>query len=234
MIAEDFGRDINEFENLLQKIATDITGGVIFERLPAAEIWNRSESSATSLHGLAERIMETMLLLRPERTPVIKTRFNAVLSPLKGFKETLFQKTGDPVDNARLALEQLRKSVMEGSEFVRLARHIEGQPSPAITEILKLREVYGAKDYLSAVLVPEAVGARFMVLKKRFEDLRSQMSNLEKALEEMRTQMRIVEEEIRKFRPSSPKTEGEAEKEEGQGEQRPASEPQLVKKSQDS
>jgi len=222
MIIEDFGRDINEFENLLQKIATDMASGVIFERLPPPEIWNRSESSVNSLQNLAKQIRETMLLLKPEETSVTEKRFKAVLNPMNVFKETLFQKTDDPVSNARLALEQLRKSVTEGSDFLRLARSIESRPSEVITEILKLREVYGAKGYLSDILVPEAVHARFMVLKEQLESLRLHMSDLEKAFEEIRPHMDIVEEEIRKFLQSPTALEEVSEKKEGQEEGEPA------------
>jgi len=222
MIIEDFGRDINEFENLLQKIATDMASGIIFERLPPPEIWNRSESSVDSLQKLAKQIKETMLLLKPEKTPTIGKRFTAVLSPLDAFKDALFQKTEDPVRNARLGLEQLRKSITEGADFLSLARDIEGHPSEAITEVLKLREVYGAKGYLSDILVPEAVHARFMVLKEQLESLRLHMSDLEKAFEEIRPHMDIVEEEIRKFLQSPTALEEVSEKKEGQGEGEPA------------
>jgi len=234
MIIEGFARDVNELENLLQKIASDMTSGVIFERLPLAEIWNRSESSVASVQSLAKRIMGTMLLLKPEQTPVIEKRFRAVMSPLDDFRETLFQKTEDPVGSAQAALERLRKSVVEGSDFLKLAKNIEGSPSEAIAEILKLREVYGAKDYLSAVLVPEAAHARLMVLRKRFENLRLQMSNVERALDDIRTQIDMVEEEIRKFRPSPTEAEGESEKKQGQGEEKPVSEPQLIRKGEGS
>ncbi|MFQ6094884.1 MAG: hypothetical protein ACE5NN_01960 [Candidatus Bathyarchaeia archaeon] len=214
MITENFRRDINEFENLLQKIATDITGGVIFERLPPNEIWNRSESSVTTLQNLAERIRETMLLLKPERTSTIEMRIKAVLDPLRVFKETLFKKTEDPVSNARLALEELRRSVMEGSDLVELAKDVERNPSEVITEVLKLREVYGAKEYLSAIPIPELVHTRFTALKRHIHNLRLYMSNLEKALGEVKAQLNIVEEEIKKFHPSVTEAVSERKEEE--------------------
>jgi len=213
MITESFRRDINEFEELLQKIATDITSGVIFERLLPAEIWNRSESSATDLSNLVERIRGNMLLLKPERTSSIEARFKAVVGPLNAFKDVLFQKTGDPVGKARQALEQLRRSVMEGSDLVKLAKEIEGSPSEMISEVLRLREVYGAKEYISAIPVPELVHNRFASLNRQIGSLRSYMSNLEKALAEVKAQLNIVEEEIKKFHPSATETDTEGKEE---------------------
>ena len=221
MIVEDFRRDIEEFENLLQKIATGITSGVIFERLPPAEIWDRSESSVTTLQNLAERVREAMLLLKPEKTSLIETRFKAVLDPLDAFKEALFQETEDPVGDARLGLEQLRRSVMEGSDLLKLAKDIEGNPSEVITEVLKLREVYGAKEYLSAIPVPELVHTRFSALNRHIHNLRSYMSSLEKGLEEVKPHLNMVEEEIKKFHPSPTEARAES-KQEGETVSEPA------------
>jgi len=213
MITESFRRDIREFEDLLQKIATDITSGVIFERLPPAEIWKRSESSATILSNLAERIRENMLLLKPEKSSSIEARFKAVADPLNAFKDVLFQKTGEPVGKSRQALEQLRRSVMEGSDLLKLAKEIEGSPSEAISEVLRLREVYGAKEYISAIPVPELVHKRFASLNRQISSLRSYMSSLEKALAEVKAQLNIVEEELKKFHPSATETDTEGKKE---------------------
>jgi len=176
---------------------------VIFERLPPAEIWNRSESSATTLRDLAERIRECMLLLKPERTATIEARFKAVLDPLNAFKDVLFQKTGDPIANARQALEQLRRSAMEGSELVKLAKEVESSPSGVISEVLRLREVYGAKEYISAIPVPELVHNRLLSLNRQISSLRSHISSLEKALAEVNAQLNVVEEEIKKFHSSA-------------------------------
>ena len=207
MIVEVYSRDINEFGNLLQRIGSEITSGAVPEGLIPAELWKRSESTVASLQNLADRIMKAMLVLKPEKAPIIEKKHEAISGSLNAFKEVLSRKTEDPTGSIRLALEHLRKSVAEGSEFLRLAKDVESHPSEVISEILKLKEVYAAKDYLSALPVPEAVLARFSVLRKRFENLRSQTSNLGKALEDVRTQMDIVEEEINKFRPLPTETE---------------------------
>jgi len=218
MTVEVYSRDVDEFDNLLRRIGNEITGGAIPEGLIPAELWKRSESMVASLQNLANRIMKIMLLLKPEKAPIIEKQHEAISGPLNAFKEALFRKTEDPTGSVRLALGHLRKSVAEGSEFLRLAKDVESHPSEVISEILKLKEVYAAKDYLSALPVPETVHARFLGLKKRLENLRSHIFNLEKGLEDIKTQMDAVEEEIEKFRPLPIRTE---ERKEGQEREKP-------------
>jgi len=203
MAIEDYGLNISQFEELLQKITANMASGIIFERLPPSELWSRSETDVTSLRGLAERLKETMLILKPERAPTIEKRFRALLQPLNDFREILFQKSDDPLANSRLALELLRRAVMEGSDFLDVAKEIRKNPSESILAVLKLKEIYGAKEYLSTITIPETVYARFTDLRRNLEDFKIHISDLEQALGELKKHLDSVQEEISKFRPPS-------------------------------
>ncbi len=224
MAIEDYGLHIDELEELLRKISTNIIGDITSERLPPLELWGRAEASVASLRGAAESLRETMLILKPEIKPTIEKRYRALMQPLNNFRETLFQKSDNPLANSRLALEELRKALLEGSDFLKLAREIRKKPSETIMEILKLKEVSGAKEYLSTVPVPEVVYLRFAGLRKQMENLKLRVSDLERALEEVKTHIDKVQDEISKFRPHSIEEAEEkpAEKEEA------VSEPTLV------
>jgi len=200
---EDYDKRIAEFEELLQRLATEITSGVLFERLSPSELWERAERSVMALRSLSEKLVETMLILKPERTPTIERQFRAILQPLNSFREILFKKTEDPLASSKQALEHLRKALMEGSDLLQLAKSIRKEPSKSIMEILKLREVYQAKEYLSTLPVPETLYLRFVNLRRQMENLTFHMANLEKALEDVRASLDIVQNEISKFRPAS-------------------------------
>jgi len=207
MSFEDYSRYISEFERLLQRVATDITSGVIFERLPPTELWSRAEPLVTSLRSLAEKLAEAMLLFKPEKTPTIKNCLVATLQSLDTFKNLLFQRTQDPLENSRLALEQLRNAIVKGSDLLQLAKSIKARPSEVIMRIIKFKEVYKTKDYISSLPVPEVIHLRFESLKKHLENLRYNISNLERALEDLRTQLDMVQNEISRFRPTLPQSE---------------------------
>jgi len=214
MIREDYSQQIDEFERVLQSVATDIAGRAVFERLPPKELWSKAEGHVTTLKNLSEAFRETMLTLKPEKTPVIEQRLEAFSQPLNAFKEILFQETAQVAANSRLALEQLRKAVAGGSDLLVLAKEIRDSPSQAIEAILKLREVYDAKEYLAAVRAPATFRTRLTKLTRHMETLEAAMKNLEKALDEVKERLSVVQEESRKFH-SEPEEAPAEESEEG-------------------
>jgi uncharacterized coiled-coil protein SlyX len=201
-LIEDFTGNMNRFEGLLQKVTADTASSIVSERLSTSEIKERFESDVTSLGSLAEQLKQFMLILKPEKAPTIKKRAVALLQSLGNFKEMLARKPED-LPNSKLALEELRRAVTEGSNLLDLAKEIKIAPSETIATVLKLKEIYDTKEYLSAIPVPEAVHVRFTSLKKDIEKLKLSMSSLERSVSELRGNLDHIVEELSKFRPSS-------------------------------
>lgn len=195
---EDFALKLSQFEEMLQKITTNIAGGIISERLTPSEIWKESGEDVNTLENLAEQIKRTMFVLRPEKTPTIEKRSAALSRPLSKFKEMLFK--NEESANSKEALEELREVVIEGLSFLDLAKDIKNNPSDGIATILKLKEVYNSKEYLSAIPVPEVTYIRLEGLKTEIEKLKAAASSLERILNELKISMDNVAEEISKYR----------------------------------
>ena len=200
MTRKSYGQQIVEFENALERVTSAVPRDVVFERISPKELWSKAEAPVTLLKSLAESFKESLLILKPEKTPTIEHLFEAMIQHLNAFKETLFQESNDPMANTKIALEQLRKAMVGGYDFLILAKEIRRSPSPAIREILKLREVYGAKEYISMVQVPEAFQIRLTRLIKRVEALSNSLNNLEKALNTVKENFHSLREESLKFR----------------------------------
>lgn len=215
MIHEDYGERIEEFERLLQKVATNMASGVLFERLPPMDLWEKTEDHVSRLGDLAKGCRETMLILKPEKAHIVEQRFKAVAQPLGVFKDILFQKTNDPLANSTLALEQLRRAIAGGSDFLILAKEIQQNPSPTISEILMLKRVVETIEPASAVETPETPRLRPARLIWRVEALRASLTSLERALGEAKESLNKLREEILKYgyasvKTSTEKTESEA------------------------
>ncbi|MEM2913892.1 MAG: hypothetical protein QXH91_00615 [Candidatus Bathyarchaeia archaeon] len=202
MIIESFQLKIMEFEEMLQKLSS-ITSDIVSERLPPPELWSKSETVVSSLGSLSEELKSMMLLLKPEKASAIKRQFDMLSQPLDTFRDILFQKPADRLTNSRLSLEHLRKAIVEGTNFLNLANEIKENPSGGISEILKLKEVYETKRYLSNVSIPEAVYVRFNALRRNMENLKLRLSELERTLEELSKHIDNVQEEMSKFQPAS-------------------------------
>ena len=139
MVYEKFRAQLSQFEENLQKLAKDIASGIIFERLEPNELWKRAEETVTNLTQLLESLHKKMLILKPEKAPLIESQYVNMAKSLQNFKEILFQKTSDPLANSRLAFEQLRKAVTDGSDLLVLMRQIRDEPSQVIDAILRLK-----------------------------------------------------------------------------------------------
>ncbi len=200
MFRKDYGQQISRFETVLGQVSSAIPRDALFERVKPEDLWSKAKTPVTLLHELAENFKETLLVLKPEKAPEIKRLFVAVNQPLLAFKETLLQETTDPVANTRTALEHLRKAMVGGYDFLILAKEINEHPSPAIQEILKLKEVYQAKEYIATVQVPETFQTRLSGLNQRVEALSLSLLTLEKALNTVKENLNSLREEALKFR----------------------------------
>ena len=148
---------------------------------------------------LAKILTHQMTALKPEKYRSINTRFQDLMLPLDDFKKVVSQETKEPLRNTKIALEHLRKGLLEASDFVDLARNIGSKPSEIIMRILNLREVYGAKEYLSAIPVPETAYLRLIGLRKHLDGLSASIVNLESALEDIKLSVNHLKKETFKY-----------------------------------
>lgn len=199
MIYEEFKKQITEFEEILQKLATEIASGIIFERLEPMEIWKKTENSINRLIELNENLKDTMLMLKPEKEPTINKYCLNMAQTLKNFKEILFQKSPEPLANSRLAFEQLRKAVTDGSDYLILMREIRDNPSPIIDAILRLKEAVQTKGPVVTIQASEDLQPILNRTFQRIEKLRAALIMAEKALAEVKQQIKFLEEESLQF-----------------------------------
>ena len=198
---QDYEVKIGQFEELLQRITTEIISNVLLEKMPPSEVWSRSRKDIISLRDLTEHLRGLMLLLKPERAATIKRRAEATLKPLKAFENILLGKAEKIPADSKRALEELRKATAEASELLELAKEIRDKPSEGISMLLRLKEVYDAKNYLSAVSIPEVMYVRLESLKREIGNLKISIVHVEQALSELKQNLETILDEISKFRP---------------------------------
>jgi len=203
MIREEFSKLSKEFEETLQHLATDITAGVLFERLPPMDLWKKAEVSVTRLKDLTESCKDFMLILKPERAVTIEQKFGVVVQGLTNFREILFQNSAEPLANSRLAFEQLRGAVMDASDFLLLVRDVRDNPSPVIVEVLRLREVLEAGGTVVTIEAPESIQPMLERLARNIEGLRDALAVLERAVRDVRERMRVLQDDSVRFGSSS-------------------------------
>jgi hypothetical protein len=195
LIKEDFDEKIAEFEGILQKVASDIASGALFEKLPPAELLGKTENHVNRLVDLATSSEELMLILKPEKAFTIKSKCKNLTQTLKNFKDILIQNTADPIANSRLAFEQLRKALTDGSDFLFLMRDVRDNPSSLIDAILTFKKASEAKGSVISIQAKEDVQPLVKYILGRIDDFRAALIGLEKRVGEMKQIMRELQEE---------------------------------------
>lgn len=195
MIREAFDEKIREFEGILQKVASDIAGGVLFEKLSPSELLTKTEYYVNRIKDLATSSEELMLILKPEKAYSIKLMCKNLTQTLTTFKDILLQNTSDPLANSRLAFEQLRKAITDGSDFLFLMREIRDNPSPLIDAILAFKKASETKSSVISIQAKEDVQPLIKYVLGRLDDFRAVLIALEKKVDEMKRIMRELQEE---------------------------------------
>jgi hypothetical protein len=199
LVKEEFDGKIGEFEGILQKIASDIASGVLSEKLPPSELLRKTENYTNRLKDLVKNSEELMLILKPERTYTIKATSKNLTQALTTYKDILLQNTPDPLANSRLAFEQLRKALTDGSDFLFLMREVRDNPSPLIDAIINFKKASETKSSVISIQAREDVEPLIKYVLTRIDDFRAALIGLEKKVDEMRQILRELQEESLKI-----------------------------------
>jgi hypothetical protein len=199
LITEQFDEKIGEFEGILQKVASDIACGVLYEKLSPSELLKKTEHYTNRLMDLATNSEELMLVLKPEKAYTIKSMCKNLTQTLTTFKDILLQNTPDPSANSHLAFEQLRKALTDGSDLLFLMREIRDNPSPLIDALLTFKKASETKSSVISIQAKEDVQPLIKYVLTRIDVFRACLMGLEKKVDEMKQIMRELQEESLKI-----------------------------------
>jgi len=219
LIKGEFTEKISEFEEALQKVASDIASGVLFDKLPPSELLNKTEDYINRLKDLTISIKELMLILKPEKAYVIKSMCKNFTQTLTNFKDVLLQNTQDPLANSRLAFEQLRKALTDGSDLLFLLREVRDNPSPLIEAILALKKASETKGPIVSIKASEDVQPLIKYVLSRIDEFRASLMGLEKKVGEMKQIMRELQKESLRILSGKTNTHPKTDKDKSEKEQ---------------
>lgn len=194
LVKANLNEKINEFEEVLQKIASDIASGALYEKLPPSELLSKTEEYINRLKDSTVASEEFMLILKPEKAHIIKSTCKNFTQTLTTFKDILLQNTQDPLANSRLAFEQLRKALTDGSDLLFLMRDVRDNPSPLIKAILAFKKASETRGSIVSIQASEEVQPLIKYVLSHIDELRATFMGLEKKVSEMKQIMRELQE----------------------------------------
>jgi hypothetical protein len=195
LIREVLSSEIDDFEEILQKLASAIASGNLSEKLPPQDLLQRTEHSVSRLTTLLTATEESMLLLKPEKAHTIKIKAKNLAQTLTTFKNILVQNTPDPLANSNLAFEQLRKAVTDGSDYLLLMRETRDNPSPLINAVLSFKKASEIKGSVVNIQAPGDIQPLIMYVLSRIDELKKGLIELEKKISEMKQNMLELQEQ---------------------------------------
>jgi hypothetical protein len=194
LINEEFKVKMGEFEEILQRIASDITSGILSEKLSPSEFLKKTEDHAGRLTVLATSGEELMLILKSEKAYIVKSKCKNLTQTLTTFKDIFFQNTSDPLASSRLAFEQSRKALADGSDFLFLMKEVRDSPSPLVSSILTFKKASETKSSIMSIQTKEDIQPLIKYVLSRIDDFRTALINLEKRVDEMKQITRELQE----------------------------------------
>lgn len=198
LLVKDLESKISHLENLLESISRNILANVFYEEASPSKLLSDSEDYINNVKRTTEEIKDLILILKPERAPSIKRTFREFIQPINSFVNAL-KEAEQTQSTPKISLEYLRKALAQSQEFINLAKEVAKDPSKSIAEILRLKEISDAKNYISRVYVPEAVHMRLEYFKRNMESFKTHVLNLEQSAKELLKHISRLEEEISKF-----------------------------------
>jgi hypothetical protein len=195
-----FSLKISEFEGVLNGIKLDIDKGIFSENDSPFDIKKRTETVFNVIKDSAEEIRDYMLLFKPEKALTIKKKEFAIKEALEKLMSVLSNKNNNVMLYQENYIEELKKAILEGFSLVGLAKEIRDNPSEIISSIVKLKEVYIAKEYLSSISPKQDIYVKGAKSKKHTEDLIVSINNLERDLGEVQKNLNNVIKEMSKLK----------------------------------
>ena len=195
LIQEEFNSTISNLEDILQRIAGEVASGILSEKLAPPQLMDKTERYIDNLRDLVDKSKELMMILKPEKALTAKTLCDEFAQTLKTFKEILLQDSTDPPANSRLAFEQLRKALSDGSDLLFLMRDVRDNPSPLMEALITLKKAAETKGPVISIQASEEVQPIIKNLLGRIDELRAALIGIEKKVGEMKQAMRNLQEE---------------------------------------
>jgi len=171
---------MHEFEEVLQKLATDVASRAISEKLTTPELLNKTKNRVESLKHSAKKTKKPMMILKPGKANTINTLHNNFVQTLTTFEEILIQDSPDPAANSRLAFEQLRKALTDGSDLLLLMREIRDSPSLLMDGLINLKKAAETKGPVISIQAKKDVQPLIKHIMTSIDQLRSELIDLDK------------------------------------------------------
>ena len=139
-LLERFDERIDQLEEVIKQIAIEITTGTFVEKLPPEKVWEKTGDQINLMVELIKELREYLFVLKPEKVATSEKYIIGIYERLEVFKEYLGVEKDAVVGSSSASMDELRKALVNITEFISYCRQVKNSPNEVISAILTLRD----------------------------------------------------------------------------------------------
>ena len=187
-LLERFNERIDQLEEIIKQIAIEITTGTFVEKLPPEKVWEKTGDQVNLMLELIKELREYLSVIKPEKLATSEKYISDIYERLDIFKEYLGVEKDAVVGSSSASMEELRKALVNITEFISYCRHVKSEPNEVIDIIINLRQNQ-AKEQVG--VSPERLKVIGDIVKETqdyFHKYREMSVKMENKLEALKTE----------------------------------------------
>ena len=187
-LLERFNERIDQLEDVIKQIAIEITTGTFVEKLPPEKVWEKTGDQVNLMVELIKELREYLFVLKPEKVATSERYITGIYERLDVFKEYLGVEKDAVVGSSSASMDELRKALVNITEFISYCRLIKSEPNEVINTILSLRENQATEQIGVSPEKLRIMGDRVKETQEYLQEYNKMSVQMENKIEALKTE----------------------------------------------
>jgi len=187
-LLERFNERIDQLEDVIKQIAIEITTGTFVEKLPPEKVWEKTGDQVNLMVELIKELREYLFVLKPEKVATSEKYITGIYERLDVFKEYLGVEKDAVVGSSSASMDELRKALVNITEFISYCRRVKNDPNEVISTILDLRDNQASEQVGISSEKLRVMGDRVKETQEYLQEYSKMSAEMENKIEALKTE----------------------------------------------
>ena len=187
-LLERFNERIDQLEDVIKQIAIEITTGTFVEKLPPEKVWEKTGDQVNLMVELIKELREYLFVLKPEKVATSEKYITRIYERLDVFKEYLGVEKDAVVGSSSASMDELRKALVNITEFISYSRRVKNDPNEVISAILTLRDNQASEQVGISSEKLRVMGDRVKETQEYLQEYSKMSAEMENKIEALKTE----------------------------------------------
>jgi len=187
-LLERFNERIDQLEDVIKQIAIEITTGTFVEKLPPEKVWEKTGDQVNLMVELIKELREYLFVLKPEKVATSEKYITGIYERLDVFKEYLGVEKDAVVGSSSASMDELRKALVNITEFISYCRRVKNDPNEVISTILDLRDNQASEQVGISSEKLRVMGDKVKETQEYLQEYSKMSAEMENKIEALKTE----------------------------------------------